>query len=341
MKSTTLLLALGFTLGIAAIETLKADTFGGGSNTFTIDFVTVGNVGNADDAGAGGGIYSSPYGGVNYSYRMGVYEISKQQINFATNLGLANVPSGVYTSDKPATGLTWNQAAAFVNWLNTSSGHQAAYNLTYNGGWTLNLWSSAQAWQQGGENLFRHKDAYYFLPSEDEWYKSAFHKNDGVTANYWDYATGSNSAPTPIGSTGGNATGTAVYSQGSNTPADVSNAGGLSPYGTMAQNGNVWEWIEGALDGTNNNPTETRMIRGGYAQNPNTYLTPNAGRLDFDATNVNYDVGFRVASIGGTASVPEPGQVASSLLLLVLGAAGVAIHRRRLKKRASKSTASL
>jgi hypothetical protein len=43
----------------------------------------------------------------------------------------------------------------------------------------LTLWSSAQAWQVGGQNLYRHKDAYYFLPSEDEWYKAAFHKNDG------------------------------------------------------------------------------------------------------------------------------------------------------------------
>ena len=26
-------------------------------------------------------------------------------------------------------------------------------------------------------------------------------------------------------------------------PADITNAGGLSKYGTMAQNGNVWEWV--------------------------------------------------------------------------------------------------
>jgi len=36
---------------------------------------------------------------------------------------------------------------------------------------------------------------------------------------------------------------------------------------------------------------------------------------------------------GGTSAVPEPGQVASSLLLLALGAAGVAIQRQRAKKR--------
>jgi hypothetical protein len=35
----------------------------------------------------------------------------------------------------------------------------------------------------------------------------------------------------------------------------------------------------------------------------------------------------------GSAAVPEPGQVASSLLLLALGSAGVAIQRRRAKKK--------
>ena len=36
---------------------------------------------------------------------------------------------------------------------------------------------------------------------------------------------------------------------------------------------------------------------------------------------------------GGTSAVPEPGQVASSLLLLALGAAGLALNRRQAKKR--------
>jgi hypothetical protein len=45
--------------------------------------------------------------------------------------------------------------------------HQAAYQL-HASNTTMTLWSSAQAWQAGGENMYRHKDAYYFLPSEDE-----------------------------------------------------------------------------------------------------------------------------------------------------------------------------
>jgi hypothetical protein len=44
---------------------------------------------------------------------------------------------------------------------------------------------------------------------------------------------------------------------------------------------------------------------------------------------------------GGTSAVPEPGQVASSLLLLALGAAGVAIQRQRAKKKQQAEAVSL
>ena len=74
------------------------------------------------------------------------------------------------------------------------------------------LWTTTEAWQQGGENLYRHKDAKYFLPSEDEWYKAAYYdpnKGGAGVGGYWDYATGSDSAPTAVAS--GTGAGTAVY----------------------------------------------------------------------------------------------------------------------------------
>lgn len=47
--------ALGLALGVMAAGTARADSFGGAANTFTLDFVNVGNAGNGDDDGAGGG----------------------------------------------------------------------------------------------------------------------------------------------------------------------------------------------------------------------------------------------------------------------------------------------
>ncbi|MCX6980800.1 MAG: SUMF1/EgtB/PvdO family nonheme iron enzyme [Verrucomicrobia bacterium] len=261
MKTTALCaLALGVSFTSVHAGLITTDNFGSGGNAFSIQFAAVGNAGNANDAGAGGGSYSSPYGGVSYDYRMGVVEVSQDWITKATNLGMSNVTAGAWSANRPAANMTWYEAAAFVNWLNTSKGHQAAYQL--NGTNTaLTLWTSGQAWQAGGENRYRHKDAYYFLPNENEWYKAAYHKNDGVTANYWDYATGSNSIPTAVAS--GTTAGTAVYNGVAGSPADANLAGGLSAYGTMGQNGNVWEWNESAFDGINDSSSEIRAIRGG------------------------------------------------------------------------------
>jgi hypothetical protein len=313
---------LGYTLaGVLAliVTSARADTFGSGANTFTLDFVDIGNAGNADDAGAGGGIYSSPYGGVGYFYRMGTFEISEDQITKATASGLTNVTAGANTGAEPAGHITWYEAAAFVNFLNTSTGHQAAYQINA-ARTTLTLWSSADAWQTDGENLYRHKDAYYFLPSEDEWYKAAYHQNDGVTANYWDYATGSNSAPTQE-LTGGTTPGSAVYDgveAGSPAdPADANLAGGLSPYGTMGQNGNLFEWTESAFDGSNTSSNEIRATRGGAWNGPEDFLR-SSDRVIGDPALDNF-LGFRVAS------VPEP----STWAMLAAGTASLLALRRR------------
>jgi formylglycine-generating enzyme required for sulfatase activity len=300
--------ALAFGLSLAMVDGLRADTFGSGDDVFTVDFVTVANAGNADDAGA--------VGGVNYTYRMGVYEISQHQIAKASNAGVTHVSAGAWVGDQPAANITWYEAAAFVNWLNTSTGHQAAYSLTYSGEWSMSLWGSGEAWQLGGENLYRHKNAYYFLPSEDEWYKAAYHKNDGVSANYWAYATASDTAPTPVPS--GMAAGTAVYDGAASSPAATNNNGGLSPYGTMGQNGNVSEWTESASDGLNHSPLAYRTLRGGYWFDASFNLLSAVGSSDLPTYEYSH-YGFRVAAI------PEP----SAAPVAVTGLVTWMFNRRR------------
>jgi formylglycine-generating enzyme len=162
-------------LAVALPASAATVTFGTGLNQFTMEFVDVGNTTNLDDTSPAG------YGGVSYAYQMGTYEVSRGMVDKANapvvagggNLGLTladMTSSGGNGDDRPATGISWNEAARFVNWLNTSQGFQAAYNFQTGGpNDNISLWSSGDAWQLDGENLYRHKDAHYFLPSEDEW----------------------------------------------------------------------------------------------------------------------------------------------------------------------------
>ena len=112
-----------------------ADVFGGGANSFAIEFVTIGNPGNPPDTTGN----PNPAGSVPYVYRMGKYEISEQMIEKANALGglgitLADMtPYGGNGPNKPATGVTWFEAStgstrAQVTRLPTSSTAAAIFN---------------------------------------------------------------------------------------------------------------------------------------------------------------------------------------------------------------------
>ena len=307
MKKSTRLAAVlltAFTLNIQ--PSAQADTFGTSGNEFTIDFVNIGNAGNAAD--------TTSFGAVPYEYRVGTYEITQDAITKATASGMSNVTARPWTGNQPAANITWYEAAAFVNFLNTNSGKTAAYDLTFSSGsWSMALWSSEQAWTAGGTNLYRNKDAFYFLPSENEWYKAAYYNPAGT--NYFLYPTGSDTAPTAVAS--GTNAGTAVYNNAASVPAIVASAGGLSPYGTMGQGGNVWEWNESALDGTNSSSSENRAQRGGRWSGPEFGLS-SSGQNGNDPTWESDTIGFRVAS------VPEP-----SCMILMLGSGMILLARRR------------
>ena len=293
-----------------SINSAQADMFGTSGNEFTIDFVNIGNAGNAAD--------TTGYGAVPYAYRVGTYEITQDAIDKATASGMSNVTAGAWTGNQPAANISWYEAAAFVNWLNTSTGNQAAYNLTFSGSWSMTLWSSADAWTAGGTDLYRHKDAFYFLPSENEWYKAAYYNQ--AAANYFDYPTGSDAAPVAVAN--GTTANTAVYDSLGSGPAGVNDAGGLSPYGTMGQGGNVWEWMETATNGNNSSPTENRVLRGASWSNspPIEYMQSSYRSFFSEPSGDNSDLGFRVAS------VPEPSTYA---ILLMTGAGALWWARRQ------------
>jgi hypothetical protein len=297
----------------------SSDTFGTGANQFTIDFTEIGNPNNSAD-------YTG-YGSVGYNYRIGTYEISQNQLNLAVASGLSHVTAGAWSGDKPAANMSWFESAAFVNWLNTSKGFQAAYNLTWSGSaWSMSLWTAGNP-GYNASNRYRNSLAQYFLPSENEFYKAAFGKIDG--RGYFLYPTASNTAPTAV--TSGTASGTAVYNQGwiPPGPASIYQAGGSSSYGTMGQGGNIQEWQESSFNGLNNNTGDNRMVRGGYWYGASSDALDSSTRSSFGPTTDIVNLGFRVASASlepAPAAVPEPGTYAAGAILLLLA---VWHYRRR------------
>ena len=254
---------------------------------------------------------------------MGTYEVSEDMItkfNASQSLQITKDTRGV---NKPATNVSWNEAARFVNWLNTSTGGVAAYKFT-TGGVNDNIaLSSPGDAGYNSANLFRNSLATYVLPSIDEWYKAAFY--DPASSTYFNFPNGSNIAPTNVAS--GTAANTAVYAiQGSQ--ADVNQAGGLSPFGIMGLGGNIFEWQETEADLNNSSVSSDRVIRGGAFFSSSGSLS-SSSRNQGDPMGVRFTtVGIRVASLSSSAvAVPEP----SSWVLSVMGLAGWWYRGRRRK----------
>lgn len=305
------------------VSDAMADSFGTGPNQFTIDFVKIS--GDAGDLGSwpadiDRNVYT--FTGVNRSdYRMGVYEITNDQWNkFKTSLGVpvtGSTPTG-YSYDPSWTGaniptnrVSLYEAAQFVNWLNTSTGHQAAYKFTGTQGtadYTMALWSPAEA--AGGTNLYRHKDAYYYIPTEDEWMKAAYWNGSSLQT----FATPGDAQPE-------RGVDCNVLSPLSALPEpepwDVG-SGSEELNGTFDMMGNIWEYTESLYQPWLGYGIGYGIaLRGGSYGHAVTYATSLSREGTGPGIETDY-YGFRVAS-----EVPEP----ATISLLCLG--GLALIKRR------------
>ena len=307
----------------------------------TIDTVAVGNTGNTAD--------STSYGAVGYNYNIGTYEVTAGQYTEFLNAvavtdtyGLYNASmnsdpmgcqitqiggSGSYTynfsgrpsgtaanwADRPVNYVSFWDAARFANWLHNGQPTGAQGAGTTESGAYLNIDNQAAFVRQAG--------ALFFIPTEDEWYKAAYHKNDGDTGNYYDYPTMSDVSNPPsndLDQGGNNAT---FYDSGYTIGSPYyrtevgAHKNSESPYRTFDQSGNVGEWNETAIG-------SSRGLRGGSFQDDDSSLQASA-RYDRYPADEYYYVGFRVAS---SAAIPEPGSV---LVWAGLGIIGLIWWRRR------------
>jgi formylglycine-generating enzyme len=293
-----------------------ADVFSMPSGQKSLEFVTVGDPGNAADTRDA---LHSPgaWGAVPYIYQMGRYDVTRGQycqfLNamaktdlyglYRTGMSISrsgapgsysySVGSGL--EDYPVTYVSWADAARFCNWLATGATEAGCY--------TLNGATSDSALAV----VVRNPAASYVVPSEDEWYKAAYYKGGSTHAGYWTYPTRNDSPPSnELASTGSN---NANYSRSSMTPVGYF-AGSPGPYETFDMGGNAWQWTE-----TIN--YSARYMRGGSYNWDYSYLHSGASNWLLYPTQELENVGFRVAL------VPEP----ATLSLLALG--GLLIARRR------------
>ena len=299
-----------------------------------IETVTVGNPGNPGELsgeGAGGFGPTRICGAVDYVYEIGKFEVTAGQYCAFLNAVAAtdtydlyntlmdsesmgcqitrNGTSGSYTYDfsgrpsgaeadwvdRPVNWISWGDAARFANWLHNGQPTGAQdLSTTEDGSYFLDGATSATELSP----VTREPDATWVIPSEDEWYKAAYHKNDGVTGHYWDYPTASDRYPTlepppgtdlTYGSANGYYDGYVIGSPYYRNEVGAYDAKpSVSPYGTFDQAGNVREWNEAEL-GT------YRGQRGGsFLQ---SMLDWAVLRDYVNPTSEYHDYGFRVARV--------------------------------------------
>lgn len=301
----------------------------------TIPTVIVGNPGNPND--------STGVGGVAQAYQIGQYEVTNSQYaDFLNAVAkhdtnslffapmMSTVEGGINRSgangsfeysvkpgmgDKPVNWVDFWSTLRFVNWMNNGQPTGEQDNTTTeDGAYTLTPAAIS------ANTVTRNPGATWFLPNQNEWYKAAYHKNDGPTNHYWSYPTASNTAPysdQPPGTDAPQSSNTANmfaddhlsngYDDGFavtgspflDNPSQVyltdvgAYLSSVSSYGTYDQAGNAYEWIEDRAS------SDSRGIRGGDWQ-----AGPSASASSFvndiTATNKLQSVGFRVAT------VPEP-----------------------------------
>lgn len=352
MNSQSIRLVAAAACFATIVSRAPADVLHMGPGLTSLEFVTVGNPGNASDTrlmrdGTTG------YGAVGYAYRMGTFEVTAAQYTEFLNAVAKDDTYGLYYSsmgnpavsgcniqqsgspgsygytlasdwaNRPVNYVSFANAARFCNWLNNGqpSGRQDS-TTTEAGAYYVNGATDDYATSNAALlTMTRSAAARYVIPTDDEWYKAAFHKNDGLTGDYWAYPTQSNTAPVGEAPPGqSESPGSANYLSAIGAPYHLTEVGAYadsaSAYGTFDQGGNLWEWNEAVMS------PHYRGMRGGSFLSNDTISLRADGRYGFSPVDEYNFIGFRVAE------VPEPSTIGlTASCLLALG--GMTFLRRK------------
>ncbi len=227
-----------------------------------------------------------------------------------TGMGTPEAPyiySVIGNGDRPVTHVSWFDAARFVNWMNNGGRSSSS---TETGAYTLNGATS-------GPLPNRTTNAVWWLPNENEWYKSAFYEPN--TAKYRQYPTGDSipvATADPPGEPG-SANWSNVRPRGNKlTPVGAYVSSG-SAFGTFDQAGNVWEWCDTVAAGSSN---QQAVLRGGSFDADAASSLGVSGRGVAPAGESSRVYGFRLASITN-----PPAPVRPVIVKYGLGAGGFSL----------------
>jgi formylglycine-generating enzyme len=350
-----------FMVGVAALlGSLAVST-----HAVTIDMVTVGNAGNANDPATG-----NLYGGVAYDYQIGKYDVTIGQYtdflnavaktdtyslynaNMGNDQNIRGISrtgtSGAYTysvigpdgvvngqsgANRPITFVSWFDSARFANWLANGqpTGVQTG-TTTENGAYNVNGATSGTAPARNVTNPNTGATPTYVIPTENEWYKAAYYSpvlNSG-SAGYWTRATQSNAAP---GNVIGSAANQANYNNGvlsvTQSASFSASQNYLTDVGAFTNSASFYGTFDqsGNVNQWNDLDGLPGSSRGLRSGNwgNDAFYLSSSFRSSLDATTEGSGVGFRLAS---PVAVPEPST-------WVMGLAGIAcggwqmVRRRR------------
>jgi formylglycine-generating enzyme required for sulfatase activity len=224
---------------------------------------------------------------------------------------------------KPVTFVTWFNAARFANWLH--NGGMADSDME-DGAYTLNgaLYGTFP----------RNSGAKYWIPSDAEWFKSAYYKGGSLNNGYWMFPTQSDVLPGNSSATAANQANwrkddkyfATQSSTLESTVVYLSDVGTFtnspSAYGTFDQGGNVDEWTDTVMSSQFGDEKITRggsWISGGL----NADVSPVATALPTDR---NSKLGFRLARpalpVTETPTTPPAPAFSGRFVVTIAGASG-------------------
>jgi len=317
-------------LDVADFQLVFGSTLG-----VVIETVLIGNPGNPGEQSRIASSDPTFYGGVAYTYRMGKYEVTAGQYTaflnavaatdthrlYHTRMDYDADPSrngcniqrhgaaGSYTysvspdwADRPVNYVSWADAVRFANWMHNGQ-PTGAQDLTTTEDGSYFIDGIGEGDDVALENVVRKPDATWVIPTDNEWYKAAYHKNDGATGNYWNFGTGSDFFPDNelVDPDPGNH---ATYHDGVfgdpngytigapyNRTEGGAHENSASAYGTFDQAGNVMEFTETVPE------SDIRRIRDG-SWNLNSGLMAASQVDDVMHSSDQFDnLGFRLVRL--------------------------------------------